>query len=146
MAADQRRARIDELVSIVEERRASPAARRYESDARSWRTILLLLDDVTRLRDEGGVAYLLQEGPGVGVVALCLAAESPGLPAEAAATIEVQIGADGLATLSLTTDSGVLDGVLPDGVDETVGVQVARALAPLFEGRAAHVGIEGAPY
>jgi len=132
MGADQRRARIDELVSIVEYRQASPG-RRYENDARSWPTILLLLDDVTRLRDEDGVAYLLHEGPAVGVVALCLAADTPGLPAEAAASIEVQIGADGLATLAMTTDEGVMDGVLPDGIDEALGGEVARALAPFFE-------------
>jgi S-DNA-T family DNA segregation ATPase FtsK/SpoIIIE len=144
MAADQRRARIDELVSIVEYRRASPG-RRSDADARSWPTILLLLDDVTRLRDEDGVAYLLQEGPAVGVVAVCLAAESPGLPAEAAVSIEVHIGADGLATLSMTSDAGVMDSVLPDGIDEALAAEVARALAPFFEVAALTSASKGLP-
>lgn len=132
MTADQRRQRIDELVSIVEYRQAAPG-RPYGSDNRSWPTILLLVDDVTRLRPEQGVAFLLQQGPAVGVVALCLATDSAGLPAEAAASIEVQIGSDGVATLALATGTGVLDGVLPDGIDETLASEVGRALAPLFE-------------
>ncbi len=131
MEADQRRARIDELVSIVEYRQ-SAAGRRYDTDVRSWPTILLLLDDVTKLRAEEGVAYLLHEGPGVGVVALCVAGESSGLPAEASASIELRTEAAG-QVLDLTTDAGVVRSILPDGMEEALAVEVARAMAPLFE-------------
>jgi S-DNA-T family DNA segregation ATPase FtsK/SpoIIIE len=131
-SADQRRARIDELVTIVDNRLAA-SGRRLDGDGHAWPTILLLLDDVRSLRAEQGVAYLLQEGPGVGMVALCVAGDPSSLPAEASVSVEVRPGTNTEFALGLTTESALVSEILPDGLDEDLALEVSRALAPLFE-------------
>ena len=143
MTADQRRARIDELVSIVEYRQSPPDAR-YGSDDRSWSTILLLLDDVTRLRPEEGVAFLLQEGP--------RSASSPCAWRPTARASRrgggIDRGADRRGRRGHPCDDerhGSHRRRAPDGIDEALAAEVGRALAPFFEVAPQHGGrVEGA--
>ena len=144
IAPEQRRARIDELVALVEAR-VGEQTRRYDRQPGMWPTTIVLLDDVTTLRAEPGVAYLLREGPAVGIVALCLSADRSGLPAEAQVSIEFQPTSAGSEVLKLTVDDTTIENILPDGVDETHAAGVARSLAPLFEVAARTAGAAGLP-
>jgi S-DNA-T family DNA segregation ATPase FtsK/SpoIIIE len=133
ITAEQRGTRIGELVALIEDR----AARRtqpYGTDRPAWPTVLVLLDDVTVLRAEESVAFLLRQGPAVGVLAICLAEDHSGLPAETQATVDFTAAPEaGPTTIALTMGQGSLDGVVPDGTSESHATIVARSLAPIFE-------------
>src|SRR4029077_6129368 len=128
----QRRRRLDALKDLVE-RRAAERGRSIGGRDHAWPFVLLVLDDVTTLRTDPTVAYLLREGPSVGVLALCIARDHAGLPAEATVTVELVAPEMGPAGLTLRTPDGEVTNVLPDGVSEEHAADVARALAPRFE-------------
>jgi S-DNA-T family DNA segregation ATPase FtsK/SpoIIIE len=128
----QRKQRLEGLQREVEARVAK-REQRFNDEQQARATTLLVLDDITALRTDPTVAYLLREGPSVGVLALCVARDHAGLPAEASVTIEVFTPEVGPATLTLRAPEGEISGVLPDGVSDDNATEVARALAPLFE-------------
>jgi S-DNA-T family DNA segregation ATPase FtsK/SpoIIIE len=132
VTTEQRQSRVDELVSLIEARR-SEAGRRTQDRSRPWPAVLVVLDDVIKLRAESGVAYLLREGPGVGVVALVVAADQSGLPAEVRVIVEMVVAADGATTANLRSEAGVVEGIIPDEVRESHASAVARALTPVFD-------------
>ncbi|MBW3087105.1 Type VII secretion system protein EssC [Austwickia sp. TVS 96-490-7B] len=87
--------------------------------------VVILLIGAEALREIPGVARLLQEGPAVGIVAMCVADRVSQLPQECAAVIEVGTGAGWLRS-----DAGDRQ-IIPDGVSLSYAMDLARALAPL---------------
>lgn len=124
---DQVRARIEELVALLDAR--TDASRAV---AAGWpgRSVVLVLDGAGALRREPGVVRLLTEGPAVGIVALCCDADLVSLPTECHATVEVQ-GPTGARLRVRTEDSTTYDGVVTDGVGDRWANRFARGLAPL---------------
>ena len=128
-----RRDRIDELVATIDSRRADRTRRLGPDPRAAGPAVVVVFDGVARLREEEGVAYALREGPAVGVVALCVADDRAGLPAEAKVSIECVDEPLGAPTLTLSSDAGVTTAILPDRLREPLATVTARRLAPLFE-------------
>jgi S-DNA-T family DNA segregation ATPase FtsK/SpoIIIE len=126
--AAQVRARVDELVALLDARRAE-AARRIGTAWEGPLTVVVL-DGAGDLRRLPGVARLLADGPSVGLLTLCCDRDVVSLPAECGATAEVT-GDVGTRLRVVTTDAGTYADVVADGVDDRWAHRFARALAPL---------------
>lgn len=126
--AAQVRARVDELVALLDARRAD-AARRIGT---AWEglTTVVVLDGAGDLRRLPGVARLLVDGPPVGLLLLCCDRDLVSLPAECRATAEV-MGDVGTRLRVVTADAGTYDDVVADGVDDRWAHRFSRALSPL---------------
>jgi S-DNA-T family DNA segregation ATPase FtsK/SpoIIIE len=127
----QAAARVAELASLVEARRAA-----HPSPDRSREPLVLVVVDGARtLRAVPGLAALLADGPAVGVHAVALDADARLLPAECGATAVVT-GDVGTRVDVHVTGRAALSGVRADAVGVGYAERVARALAPLRdEGR-----------
>ncbi len=123
----QVRARVDELVALLESRRATSAT----GVDRHWTgpTTVVVLDGAGALRRQPGVARLLDEGPAVGLRFLCLDRDVVSLPVECGATVEVA-GVVG-TRLRVVAAATTYDDVVADGVSDRWAVRFGRALAPL---------------
>ena len=82
-AADDRARRVSELAGLVQQRQAAGGrARPRQLDLARTAAILVVLDGARRLRALPGMPVVLQDGPAVGVYAICLDAEERLLPEE----------------------------------------------------------------
>jgi len=121
-------ARLTELVALVTARtRAAADARAGERQVVGER-VLVVLDGARSLRGLTGMPQVLQDGPAVGVHAVCLDLQERLLPEECRAV--VALDPDGSATVG-TTGGEVHRDARPDGVTPAWALRVARALAPL---------------
>ncbi|MBW8807215.1 MAG: cell division protein FtsK, partial [Catenulisporales bacterium] len=87
--------------------------------------IVVILDGSRRLRSMPGVIQILQQGPMVGIRAICLDAEDRFLPGECQAIVVVE--PDGLRVQQVGSD--MLRGVRPDAVSPVWCQRLVRGLA-----------------
>jgi S-DNA-T family DNA segregation ATPase FtsK/SpoIIIE len=122
-------ARAVELATLVEARRA--AARGgggFGAGVATFDPVVVVLDGARDLRRLAGVPTVLDDGPALGVYAICLDDEERFLPEECSAVAvlrsrhEVALSVSGRA---------VVDGVLPDGLGIAHAERAARAMAPV---------------
>lgn len=118
------------LLALIEERK--------ESRDKQFPAVVVVLDGARALRRVPGMIQALREGPGVGVLFLCLDSERVALPEECRAVLDAQLP---LATLSIT-DKEEIEQVSLDLPVEGWYLQVSRSLAPYRDAAAA--GAEGA--
>ena len=126
--AGQLRARVDELVAVLDARtelRANGLERQWTGPS-----TVVVLDGAGVLRRQPGVARLLEEGPAVGIRVLCLERDLVSLPVECRATVEVA-GPVGTRLRVVGPDATAYDDVVADGVGDRWAHRFARALAPL---------------
>ena len=128
VSADQVRDRVQELVGLIDQRRADAAAR--GPGHTPGKSVLVVLAGADALRRLPGVVRILVNGPAVGVVALCLADELVSLPTECRATAEV-VGPSGSRLRVTDEHATTYAEVVPDRVDERWAGRFSRALAPL---------------
>ncbi|HEX6754705.1 MAG TPA: FHA domain-containing protein, partial [Mycobacteriales bacterium] len=74
--------RVSELAGMVQQRQAQVEASRSKLDLSRSGVVLVVLDGARQLRALPGMPQVLQDGPAVGVFALCLDAEERLLPEE----------------------------------------------------------------
>jgi DNA segregation ATPase FtsK/SpoIIIE, S-DNA-T family len=124
----QLRARVDELVAVLDARAESRAL----GIDRIWTgpTTVVVLDGAAALRRQPGIARLLADGPAVGVRVLCLDRDRVSLPVECRATAEVT-GPVGTRLRVVGPDTTTYDDVVADGVSDRWAHRFARALGPL---------------
>ncbi len=124
LTADQIASRVTGLVALLD-------ARVAVGPGRSWSgpITVMVIDGARSLRSVAGVARLLDEGPAVGIHAVCLAADALDLPAECGATALVTGAAATRLRISRTGHPPVA--AVADLVSLSWAEQVARALAPL---------------
>lgn len=115
----QRGARVAELIRLLDDRVAGSP-------------VVVVLDGAGALRADPDVRRLLAEGPGAGILAICLDQAEPRLPAECAAVTVITGEVGTRLTLTVHGRTPLTD-VLADGVDATVAVAVARAQAALTD-------------
>jgi S-DNA-T family DNA segregation ATPase FtsK/SpoIIIE len=99
-------------------------------DARAvpdWRPVLVVLDGARRLRLLPGMVSLLQDGPGVGMVFVCLDADRRRLPEECRAVVVT----DGAVAQLQRTEHGEVEAIRPDQVPPAWCERLGRALAPI---------------
>ena len=126
--AGQLRARIDELVTVLDARtelRAAAVEQRW-----SGPSTVVVLDGAGALRRQPGVARLLEEGPAVGIRMVCLERDLVSLPVECRVTVVVT-GPVGTRLRVVGPDATTYDDVVADGVGDRWAQRFARALAPL---------------
>ncbi|MEP7160263.1 MAG: FtsK/SpoIIIE domain-containing protein [Dermatophilaceae bacterium] len=128
-------ARLRELVALLRhrERRARESGTEVP---REWH--LVVLDGARRLREQPGTASILRDGPGLGVVSLCLDSRAEDLPSECAAVVTVS--SSHYADYHVHTYESVR--FAPDLCDERCCAAIGTSLAPLRDGTPeAHDGL-----
>jgi DNA segregation ATPase FtsK/SpoIIIE, S-DNA-T family len=118
--------RIAELVAIISARQqaasdAGPREARFRPD------IVVIFDGSRKLRALPGAIQLLQEGPRVGVYAVCLDADEKLLPAECQAVVVVE--GDRVRVQQAMEET--LPEIRPDFVPPDWCARIARSIAPI---------------
>jgi len=119
--------RVSELAGLVQQRQAQVDASRGKLDLTRTAAILVVLDGARRLRALPGMPVVLQDGPAVGVYAICLDAEERLLPEEC----RVVAGCDPADPVRMTVRRAFGDrvtDVLADHVSVPWCERVARAM------------------
>jgi S-DNA-T family DNA segregation ATPase FtsK/SpoIIIE len=118
--------RIAELLAIISARQqaASDAGQR---EARFRPDIVVILDGSRKLRALPGAVQLLQEGPQVGVYAVCLDTEEQLLPAECQAVVVAESG--GVRVQQAMAET--LPQIRPDVVQPDWCARLSRSIAPI---------------
>jgi S-DNA-T family DNA segregation ATPase FtsK/SpoIIIE len=141
LGLQQASARVGELTTLVETRRAeqATAARGARTDNRP---VLVVVDGARALRAVPGLAGLLTDGRSVGVYAVCIEEDERLLPEECGATVVLTGG----ATIDVkVTGRPDMPSVTADLVSPSWSEAVARALAPLRDDSRDRGGAEGLP-
>jgi S-DNA-T family DNA segregation ATPase FtsK/SpoIIIE len=122
--------RVAELLALVEARKAAMnqgGSMMSRTPAAAFAPLLVVLDGARRIRLLPGLVSLLQQGPSVGVIFVCLDADERQLPEECSAVVALD---HGLATVDITGEA-TIDAVRPDIVTPRWCERLARALAPI---------------
>ncbi|MGY2082758.1 FtsK/SpoIIIE domain-containing protein [Blastococcus sp. SYSU DS0539] len=123
-------ARIAELTALIKARREATTAGAGRVLPESFPAHVLVVHGYRPLRATPGLAQVLQDGPAVGVYAVCADEEERFLPEAATATAVVD--PDGGTTLSLRRSGhDPVPAVLAEPVAAELAEAAARALAPL---------------
>ena len=129
--------RTRELVELIDQRQRVRDSHRSRLGELPWPSVLVVLDPAHDLRRVPGIDTVLQRGPSVGVVALCVE-ESPGyLPVECRAVVTADRA--GRGTLRRSGQSDVTDIAL-DHVDDEWTAVIGRRLAPLRDPEVQAIG------
>jgi S-DNA-T family DNA segregation ATPase FtsK/SpoIIIE len=128
--------RIAELLAIISARQqaardAGPREARFRPD------IVVILDGSRKLRALPGAVQLLQEGPPVGVYAICLDADEKLLPAECQAVVVVE--GDRVRVQQAMEET--LPEIRPDFVPPDWCARIARSIAPIRDVSSADDGV-----
>ncbi len=122
------RVEVADLLGLLDARSAQARAHARPSSGRP--SVVVVLDDPRGLRGLPGVARLLAEGPAVGLLTICLAAQLGELPAECGATAAVH-GESGTRLEVRVAGADVVPSARAGLVGAARAESVARALAPL---------------
>jgi S-DNA-T family DNA segregation ATPase FtsK/SpoIIIE len=128
--ADQVRLRVSELLSVLEDRLES--RRNSPGSAWSGSSIVVVLDGARRLRAVPSLTRVLEQGPAVGIYAICLEADGAQLPVECRAIVALPDPGTGSATEAVLShvDGGTTP-FIPDLVGAGWADRFGRALTPL---------------
>jgi S-DNA-T family DNA segregation ATPase FtsK/SpoIIIE len=118
--------RIAELLALISARQQA-AANAAQREARFRPDIVVVFDGSRKLRMLPGAVQLLQDGPRVGIYAVCLDSDEQFLPAECQAV--VVMGRDGVRVQQAKAET--LPRIRPDGVQPDWCVRLARSIAPI---------------
>jgi DNA segregation ATPase FtsK/SpoIIIE, S-DNA-T family len=118
--------RIAELLAIISARQQA-AKGAGQRDVRFRPDIMVVFDGSRKLRALPGAVQLLQEGPQVGVYAVCLDSEERLLPAECQAVVVVERGGVSVRQAKAET----LPQIRPDTVHADWCARLARSTAPI---------------
>ncbi|WP_299040318.1 FtsK/SpoIIIE domain-containing protein [uncultured Pseudokineococcus sp.] len=99
---------------------------------------LVLVDDDDEVRATPGLVRLLREGPGSGVLAVCLGRAPEALPDGCGALVE--LGGEGRTQVRVTSGAGHPLRGSATGVSAATAARTARAAAPLREAQAPGAG------
>ena len=121
------RARVTGLVQLLERRAADG---RGVSLGWSGQRTVVVLDGACALRTVPGVARILDQGPSVGIHAVCLERDAVALPGECGATVELEGTVGVHAVVTVRGSAGAID-VVADLPTQAWAHRLARALAPL---------------
>jgi S-DNA-T family DNA segregation ATPase FtsK/SpoIIIE len=121
-------ARVGELVALVKVRREAAAG--GQAQAESFPAHVVVVHGFRALRATPGLAQVLQDGPAVGVYAVCADEEERFLP-EAATATAVFDPEDDAALLVRRSGHDPVPAVLAEPVSAELAERAARALAPL---------------
>ena len=121
-------ARVAELVALVKGRRAAAGSGRAQAEA--FPAHVVVVHGFRALRATPGLAQVLQDGPAVGVYAVCGDEEERFLP-EAATATAVFDPEDDTALLVRRSGHDPVPAVLAEPVSAELAEAAARALAPL---------------
>jgi len=119
------KARTDELVAMIEQRRALSSA--LGLGQQMMPEILVVMDGAGALRNRSAIVNVLQEGPSLGFAVVSLDRDLARLPAEATARLLV----DGPRSRLEVRGGGTFGDVTVDEVSSAVAERSARAIAPL---------------
>lgn len=119
--------RVAELVALVTARTRAAAEAQSGNRVTFGERVVVVLDGARALRGLTGMPQVLQDGPSVGVHAICLDAQVRLLPEECKAVVSHHDPER--VTVSIT--GGSVHEALSDGVSAGWALHVARALAPL---------------
>ena len=123
-------ARVSELTALVKARRDATVPGGGRLQAESFPAHVLVVDGFRALRATPGLAQVLQDGPAVGVYAVCADEEERFLPEAATAT--AVFDAEDQAELEVRRSGhDPVRGVLAEPVSVALAETAARALAPL---------------
>ncbi|MFI9645766.1 FtsK/SpoIIIE domain-containing protein [Streptomyces sp. NPDC052040] len=119
--------RVAELTELIKARRqarlnAGAGAASADPD------VIVVMDGARRLRALPGVVTILQEGPAVGVLSICVDADERTLPEECATVV---VGGPGSRASLRRQREAQIDGIRADEVADTWYEAVGRCLAPL---------------
>jgi S-DNA-T family DNA segregation ATPase FtsK/SpoIIIE len=127
------RARVSELLALVAARRIQLEERRSLGGTR-FADVVVVMDGARVLRSLPGVATLVQDGPAVGVHAICLDEAASLLPPECSTVVEFEAG-ESRVTVSRSGEEEIA-GVVADQVSRAWADQVGRALAAVRDASA----------
>ncbi len=124
-------ARAADLVDLVESRsRDLDQGRGYGGSQPDWAWVLVVLDRAHDVRRIPGMEVVLQRGPAVRVVALCVEEAESHLPPECRAVVTI----DSTGTASLRqSDQPTVEGIAVDRVGSGWCQTVGRRLAPISD-------------
>lgn len=128
--ADTVAARVAELTALIKARREQAASGGGRADAESFPAHVVVVHGFRALRATPGLAQVLQDGPGVGVYAVCADEEERFLPETARATAVFDAADDAVLEVRRSGHDPV-PAVLAEPVAADLAQAVARALAPL---------------
>ena len=121
--------RVAALRTLADSRRQGRTAM-WAGPERSHADVVVILDGAGDLRGVPGVSDLLHDGPGAGLVFVCLDTDVESLPAESRATVELD--RTGLSA-TIREDGRALTAIVPDLPSAGWLESVSRALAPLVD-------------
>ncbi|TYP86846.1 FtsK/SpoIIIE domain-containing protein [Blastococcus xanthinilyticus] len=122
--------RVAELVALVKARRDAAASGGGRAQPESFPAHVLVVHGYRPLRTTPGLAQVLQDGPAVGVYAVCADEEERFLPEAATATAVFDPAEEALLSVR-RSGSDAVHGVLAEPVAADLAEAAARALAPL---------------
>jgi S-DNA-T family DNA segregation ATPase FtsK/SpoIIIE len=123
-------ARVAELTALVKARREAAASSGGRVEAASFPALVLVVHGFRALRTTPGLSGVLQDGPAVGVYAVCADEEERFLP-EACNATAVFSATDDAAIDVRRTGHDPVTAVLAEAVSAELAETAARALAPL---------------
>ncbi|HWG72857.1 MAG TPA: FtsK/SpoIIIE domain-containing protein [Acidimicrobiales bacterium] len=128
--------RTRELVELIDQRQRARDSHRGRQGDVPWPAVLVVLDPAHDLRRVPGVDTVLQRGPSVGVVALCVEDSEGYLPVECRAVVVSDDSGRGVVRRSGQPDTAVA----LDRVDPAWCQILGRRLAPLRDPEVQTVG------
>ncbi len=123
-------ARVAELTAMIKARRDATASGGGRVQPESFPAHVLVVHGFRPLRATPGLAQVLQEGPAVGVYAVCADEEERFLPEAATATAVFDPAEEAQLTVRRSGHDPIV-GVLAEPVSAELAERAARALAPL---------------
>ena len=123
-------ARVAELLALVKARREAAGAHGARLEPEAFPAHVLVVDGVRALRTTPGLTQVLQDGPAVGVYAVCADEQERFLPEACTATVVLTPDDAGRLDLRRSGHEPVT-AVLTDQVTPALAERAARALAPL---------------
>ncbi|MCS4276682.1 S-DNA-T family DNA segregation ATPase FtsK/SpoIIIE [Mycetocola sp. BIGb0189] len=131
-SAESRHARLNELGSLLEARRAADPRGTSSYDAQT----VVVIDNPREFRTLPGMVTLLDQGPRYGIFVLALAADRSELPEES--VTEVLVDPEDVTLAQVVSATNPCPVVLLDGCSRRQAERIARALSPIV-----HVGGAG---
>ena len=128
--AERRQAMVSRLLAVVDERQAGRGSDQPASWAGCW--TVLVVDRTGALADLAGLARLLQDGPSVGITAICLDEDQRRLPTACVAVASIR-GDLGAHLHVARAGAAPLPNTIADRVGSPWADTVARALASLVD-------------
>lgn len=128
--------RVTELRDLIARRHAAAADSRYNPGGRdpALTSVVLVVDDPTRIGDVPGIREVLSDGPSAGVFVICRADDWRELPGTCRGRLDTDPASGGTGVYRERETGRAVEIARLDQVSERWADEMARALAPIRDG------------